>query len=136
MAMMRQEAIIASLKYDGNSLASPHFKIKEFACHDGSDFIIISKSLLDVLESIREHFGNKPVIINSGYRTPDYNKKCGGAKDSQHMRGTAADIHIKGVTPKQIADYAGTIKQYCLGIGVYKDFTHIDTRGFTARWTG
>ena len=56
-----------------------HFQVKEFACKDGSDIVLVSPLLIDVLEEIRESFG-KPVNINSGYRTPAYNKKVGGAR--------------------------------------------------------
>ncbi|EDV3146998.1 DUF882 domain-containing protein, partial [Salmonella enterica subsp. enterica] len=49
--------------------------------------------------------------------------------------GTAADIHIEGVTPQQIADYAETILP-AGGIGIYPTFTHIDVRKNRARWQG
>jgi len=48
-----------------------------------------------VLQPVRDHFG-KPVAINSGFRSRELNKAIGGAKDSQHMRGEAADIRVIG----------------------------------------
>lgn len=120
-----------SLKKDGNTRISENFRISEFACHDGSDLIKIDTKLVVILESIREYF-NKPVYINSGYRSPNYNKKIGGATKSYHMAGKAADIHIQGVTPHEIARCAE--KLGVLGIGEYTSFTHVDTREKKAFW--
>jgi uncharacterized protein YcbK (DUF882 family) len=53
----------------------------------------------NVLEKIRIHFG-RPVTVNSGYRGPKLNKAIGGAKNSQHMTGQAADIEIAGMSNK------------------------------------
>lgn len=50
----------------------------------------------NVLDKVRAHFG-RPVIVNSGYRSPAVNKKVGGAASSQHVRGEAADIKVPGV---------------------------------------
>jgi uncharacterized protein YcbK (DUF882 family) len=54
-----------------------------------------------VLEYIRIRFG-KPVTINSGYRSTKLNKAIGGAKNSQHMTGQAADIEIVGIDNKTL----------------------------------
>lgn len=43
-----------------------------------------------VLDPLREKVG--AIRVNSGYRTPAYNKQIGGATNSQHCRGEAADI--------------------------------------------
>ena len=47
-----------------------------------------------VLQPLRDYMG-APVIINSGYRSPELNKKVGGVRDSQHVKGEAADIRCK-----------------------------------------
>lgn len=49
----------------------------------------------NVLQPLRDYMG-EPVIINSGYRSPELNKKVGGVRDSQHLIGEAADINCKG----------------------------------------
>lgn len=103
-----------------------HFMGKEMACKDGTAEYMYAPELMRVLESIREHFG-KPVIINSGYRTPEWNTKVGGAKNSYHVKGMAADIVVKGVSPKQVAEYASVIMQNG-GVIRYTNFTHIDVR--------
>lgn len=118
---------------DGNKRLSANFTVKEFACKDGSDYILIDTELVKLLQNIREHFG-KPVTINSAYRSKTYNKKIGGAKSSQHCLGTAADIKISGVTPLAAAQYIESIQPSKGGIGLYKTFTHVDTRTKRSRW--
>lgn len=119
----------------GNQKLSANFKVKEFACKDGSDVVFVSPELVQVLQSIRNHFG-KAVKINSAYRTPTYNTKVGGAKYSQHCYGTAADIRIAGVSPSKVKAYVETLMPDKGGIGVYSNFTHIDVREVKSRWNG
>ena len=123
-----------SLKKDGDKKLSTNFRVREFACNDGSDPIFIDSELVSVLQKIRDHFG-KPVTITSAYRTPPHNKTCGGTTYSQHLYGKAADIKISGVTPKKVADYAETLLPEG-GIGIYNTFTHIDVRSVKSRWQG
>ena len=47
-----------------------------------------------ILQPLRDKLG-KPIIINSGYRNPEYNASVGGVKNSQHLTGCAADIRPK-----------------------------------------
>jgi hypothetical protein len=57
-----------------------------------------------VLEPIRSHY-DLPVIITSGFRSPEVNHAAGGAADSQHLNGEAADIHIPGVKNADLWTY-------------------------------
>lgn len=120
---------------DGNKKLSTNFKVKEFACTDGSDPIFIDSDLVNVLQKIRNHFG-KSITITSAYRTPAKNKAVGGETYSQHLYGKAADIKVNGVAPKKVAAYAETLLKNKGGIGTYGTFTHIDTRTTKARWKG
>lgn len=120
---------------EGAKQVSTHFRVWEFACKDGADAVLIAPRLAMVLETIRTHFG-KPVVINSGYRTPQYNQKVGGAASSQHCYGTAADIAIKGVDPKTVAAFARSLMPDWGGVGTYKTFTHVDVREQRADWKG
>lgn len=120
---------------DGNKKLSTNFKVKEFACTDGSDPIFIDTDLVNILQKIRNHFG-KSVTITSAYRTPGKNKACGGTTYSQHLYGKAADIKIQGVAPKTVAAYAEKLLPKSGGIGIYKTFTHIDCRAAKSRWNG
>ena len=124
-----------SKKKDGNKKVSTNFRVKEFACTDGSDPIFVDTELVNVLQKIRTHFG-KSVTITSAYRTPTKNKACGGQTYSQHLYGKAADIKVKGVTPKKVAAYAEKLLPNKGGIGVYSTFTHIDVRTTKSRWKG
>lgn len=119
---------------DGCIQLSESFTVREFACKDGSDTIMIDETLVAYLQRIRNWAG-APVIINSGYRTPAYNATIrGAAKNSKHTKGMAADIkvrdHIKSI--EEIAKYAEAIG--LKGIECNKDlsYVHIDTR--TDKW--
>lgn len=57
-----------------------------------------------MLQALRDWLG-KPIIVNSGYRSPAVNKAVGGASNSSHMYGLAADIWVKGLSPVQLATY-------------------------------
>ena len=111
---------------DGKIQLSENFKVKEFACKDNSDKILIDVTFVKThLQDIRTHFG-KPVIVNSAYRTETYNRYVGGAKNSYHMKGRAFDISIKGVSPHEIAKYAASIG--VPGVIQYNTFVHVDSR--------
>ncbi len=106
---------------------SPNFTAKELASKDGEEELLVSQELLEVLEEIRIHF-NKPVIVNSGYRTPFWNFQIGGARNSYHCKGMAADIRIKGVSPKEIAKFASKYMENHGGVICYTNFVHVDVR--------
>ena len=118
---------------DGGKKVSANFLVNEFACKDGSDIVPIDMELVSVLQDVRNHF-KVPVTINSAYRTPAYNKKVGGVTASQHIRGTAADITVKGVPPDKVYAYLNGKYPGKYGIGKYPTFTHIDVRTSKARW--
>ena len=133
--MAGQVVKVYSKAKEGNVKLSKNFTVKEFACSDGTDTVFISLTLVNLLQKIRDHFG-KAVIINSAYRTEAHNKSIGGATYSQHKYGLAADIHINGVTPKEIAAYVETLMPSSGGIGIYKSFVHVDVRRVKSRWNG
>jgi len=61
----------------------------------------------NVFEPLRSHF-NRPIGISSFYRSPELNKKIGGAKKSQHITGEAIDIDADifgGITNKIIYEW-------------------------------
>lgn len=133
--MAGQVVKVYSKAKEGSIKLSKNFTVKEFACSDGTDTVFISLALVNLLQKIRDHFG-KAVIINSAYRTEAHNKSIGGATYSQHKYGLAADIHINGVTPKEIAAYIETLLPSSGGIGIYKNFCHVDVRRVKSRWNG
>lgn len=112
---------------------SDNFSSEEFECRCGCGFDDVSQELIDVLQEVRDEI-NEPITINSACRCKDWNEQVGGAKRSQHLLGTAADIVVKGCTPAYVQEYL--LKKYPdkYGIGKYNSFTHIDTREGKARW--
>lgn len=119
-----------------------HFSLSEFKSKDGAktpaSVIPHLKELAENLEVLRAAVGGKSITINSGYRSPAHNAAVGGAKNSQHVQGKAADIVVSGMTPSQVKAKIeqlinqGKMKQG--GIGKYSSFVHYDTRGYAARW--
>lgn len=131
-----------SLARDGSTALSPHFRVREFRCHDGSDPVFIDSALVELLEQLRAHFG-KPVTITSAYRTPAHNVKAGGATFSQHLYGRAADIRVQGVSVEDVAACAehllpgrGGVGRYPAKAGRAAGWVHVDTRTEKARWKG
>lgn len=120
-----------SLKSDGNRFIAPNFRVKEFACKDGSDKILIDFHLAVILQSIRDHF-NSPVNINSGYRTPAHDKAVGGSGSGYHTKGQAADIVVTGVDPLTVGLFAAELLGPRGGIEIGENYCHIDTR--EGRW--
>ena len=79
------------------------FKEKEFACKCCGQLPLSTGSgqaprenvkalVSEVLDPVREKLG-MPIVVNSGYRCERHNKDVGGVRNSQHLRGEAADIH-------------------------------------------
>ena len=116
---------------------SEYFKPEEFECHCGCGEKDVNPKLVELLDRIRKSFG-KPITIMSGRRCKAHNTKVGGAKESQHVLGNAADIKVKGVDTNDVQEYL--MKHFnsdCKGLGRYRSFTHIDVReGKIARWNG
>lgn len=87
-----------------------------------------------VMEEVREYLGNRPITINSWYRDPASNRKAGGASRSRHMSGDAVDFVVQGISPpevhKRIEPWWGNRG----GVASASCFTHIDARGYKARW--
>lgn len=123
---------------DGNHYLRPNFKVKEFACNDGSDVILVSSELLDFVQQIREKIKTS-LTINSFYRTYAYNKKVGGALKSKHKTGMACDMLVpKGYTVDSFAKVIEDIAGLNCGIGKYykSNFVHLDVaKDGKRRWT-
>lgn len=112
---------------DGKKQLTPHFRVSEFACKDGTDKILIDTTGVNKLELIRLWAGTS-VSINSGYRTADHNRDVGGSPTSKHMQGRAWDIIIKGKTPAQGAKFAQLIGFTGIEVNRDKNYLHVDTR--------
>ena len=112
-----------------------NFYLDEFECRDKSDIPLdVFNNILELAEQmqkIRDLLGES-ITVNSGYRSPDYNKSIGGASKSQHLLGKACDFTVKGLTPYQVADQLEDLMQGGTiingGLGDY------DIRNNPARW--
>lgn len=124
-----------------DEMITQHFKRSEFDCHDNTIvpdcYMHNLRVLCDQLEVLRAIL-HRPIIINSGYRTKDYNKRIGGSPNSQHLLAKAADIRVKGITSHQLSTIIEELinKKSMLegGLGTYLTFVHYDIRGKKARW--
>lgn len=120
-----------------NNCNTAHFNQSEFKCKHCGKLPSggIPKKLLLRLEALRAKCGNKPITITSGYRCPTHNANVGGATNSQHLYGKAADIKVSGVSASTVYNYADKIFGDG-GVGKYSTFTHVDVRNGRARWVG
>ena len=117
-----------------------NFQLSEFACNDGTpvpEKLVCNVALLaNNLQALRDELG-EPLIINSAYRTPSWNKKVGGAPQSMHLQAKASDLTTRTKTPKQLkAIILKLVKEGKMqdgGIGLYPSFVHYDI-GPVRRW--
>lgn len=119
-----------------------NFNRQEFDCKDGTivpeKYLKNVQEVADNLQVLRNYLEVPVSVTGSGYRSPSHNKKVKGAKFSQHLTASGADINAEGYEPKQLAEVIellilkGKMKQG--GIGVYPNFVHYDIRGTKARW--
>lgn len=124
---------IRIFKKGDSAKLSANFRAREFDCNgvDCCKETKVDEKLVDYLQQIRDHFG-KPVYL-TGYRCRTHNARTPNAADnSYHIYGQAADFHIDGVAPLEIAKYAESIG--VKGIGLYDTFVHIDTRQSKSFW--
>lgn len=130
--------MVFSLAEDGDKLLSPHFRVREFACNDGSDVVLIHPLLPVWAEALRTINGAfSPRHDGSAYRTVSYNAGLdGSASRSKHCQGIAMDVHAKGATVQELYDLALTLVGDTGGLGLYDWGIHIDCRSIKARWNG
>ena len=140
-----------------------HFAREEFACHDQANTPYpeewVTDRLLPLCESlevIREAAGGEPLHVDSGYRTPEYQRQLYGnsahdgliatPEGSQHPQGTAADIVHASLSPRALHALVGKLVvagklPHVGGLGLYPNFLHVDCRrkpptGHVAQWGG
>lgn len=123
--------------------STKHFNWNEFDSRGGWDFGKTGDVRRNVLfmmfklEAVRYFGGNRPLRVNSGFRSEDHNRDVGGASNSQHMYGTAADITLDGLSPRQLS--ALCKRAGFSGVKAYSGHIHVDSRaefdyGSTSYW--
>jgi uncharacterized protein YcbK (DUF882 family) len=106
---------------------SLNFSRSEFVCSHCGRRVGPVVALVDVLQRLRTEIG-APLVIVSGYRCVEHNRKVGGTRTSEHLRGRAADFRRGLVRPEQ-ARAAGA-----RGIGTRAGWViHVDMRTTAVR---
>lgn len=113
-----------------NIKIAKNFKLKEFQCTCCKRVMIDSRLLKGIV--LLRIMLNKPIYITSGYRCKKENERVKGYRTSYHMLGMAADIKVKDISIKELADIAKDIG--FKGIGEYKKHLHLDIRKVPYRW--
>lgn len=103
----------------------PHFSPAEIACR-GTGELLAHPQALDALEALRTALGNKPLSINSAYRSERHNRAVGGAKRSKHREGTAFDISCQNHHPTVLRDAAFAVGFQAAAWYPRSNFVHID----------
>lgn len=103
---------------------SPHFTEREMVCKCGCGVWRAHPLLIWALEELRAVLG-KPVRINSGYRCQSHNRAIGGAENSLHMAGHAADIAVRGMSGDALLPVAQSIP-WLVGFGIGTNYLHVD----------
>lgn len=88
-----------------------------------------------VMEEVRDRLGDRPIRVNSWYRDPATNKAIGGALYSRHMSGDAIDFVVVGVGSYTVYARLNSWWGSQGGLASSSIFTHIDARGYYARWS-
>ncbi|CAN5686338.1 hypothetical protein BH23CYA1_BH23CYA1_08310 [soil metagenome] len=88
-----------------------------------------------VMEEVRDRLGNRPIRVNSWYRDPASNAAVGGARFSRHMAGDAVDFVVIGLGSYTVYSRLNRWWGSRGGLASSSIFTHIDTRGYYARWS-
>lgn len=103
------------------------FRLSEFSCANiaylSPDFITFVR---EVVQPFRTWY-NRPIKINSGYRTLVHNKKVGGDSNSLHLTAMAIDFNIPPVAGQRAVEFFGNVKskwfELCKAAGGYGQMT-------------
>ena len=113
------------IQLNSGAKLSPHFTLGEMTKSSSHpevynipshEAIANLKRLYGWLEVLRERYnakygvGEEPIRINSGYRSPQLNRKIGGVATSNHLTGCAVDIRVAGM--EQLLRYAVILLDY------------------------
>lgn len=96
-------------------------------CYKDDSTTDMAVKLIELLDSVEDHFKKRGIVLLSGYRTKDYNSQIkGAAENSMHLLGWAADIRIPGYSSTKIKNFARQKKAGGVGYYAYTGFVHLD----------
>lgn len=107
----------------GMARLAPNGLLKQ---RESVDTACLKPALVGMLKAIERHYG-KRIVVTSGYRSPNYNRRVRGARKSLHMYCAAADIQISGVSKWELAKFVrsmpgrGGVGTYCHTKSVHVD---------------
>ena len=133
-----EAVLVFSKAADGNKYLTKNFRVKEFACQDGSDPIFIHPQIPRWCQAARDKFGY-PFTPNSAYRTVSHNAKpsVGGAARSNHIYGRAVDIPAgANTTPQQLYDFFDQLLGDTGELGIYTWGVHVAVSEKKSRFRG
>ena len=110
--------------------------LKDFRTGDVTE---INPDLLDLLHDVRNELGSEAAYeVISAYRSPKTNEMLrtstsGVAKKSQHLKGNAIDVRLRGVRTKTLRETALRMERGGVGYYPQSDFVHMDT-GPVRQW--
>ncbi len=138
------DEIMAPFCVDGRTLYDPGYKLICWLMRDrnvpmSQGYVKIDVVEIEALWEVQQMLGltgvREPLIITSGYRSPQTNAATeGAARNSMHLYGKAADMYVPGVSMRDLFDACWS-REVAGGIGYYDDHVHLDS-GSRRWWVG
>ena len=123
---------------DGSRYLTPNFRVKEFACQDGSDPIFIHPMLPLICQTVRNYF-SYPFTPTSADRTLTHNRSeaVGGTANSNHVYGMAVDIPVNGKQkPQEVYEFLDKLLGNFGELGLYSWGVHVGISETKKRFRG
>jgi uncharacterized protein YcbK (DUF882 family) len=138
------EEIMAPFCVDGRTIYDPGYKMICWLMRDrhvpsAQGYVKIDIVEIEALWEVQQVLGllgvRAPLVITSGYRSPQTNAATeGAARNSMHLYGRAADMYVPGVSMNELFDVCYS-REVSGGIGYYEDHVHLDS-GARRWWVG
>jgi uncharacterized protein YcbK (DUF882 family) len=138
------EEIMAPFCIDGRTIYNPGYKMICWLMRDrhvpfAEGYVKIDIVEIEALWEVQQVLGllgvHAPIVVTSGYRSPETNAATeGAARNSMHLYGKAADMYVPGVSMRELFDVCYS-REVSGGIGYYDDHVHLDS-GARRWWVG
>jgi uncharacterized protein YcbK (DUF882 family) len=136
--------IVAPFCIDGHTVYEPGYRMICWLMRDRNvpvaqgyvrfDIVEI-EALWEVQRALALHGVLRPLVITSGYRSPQTNEATeGAARNSMHLYAKAADVYVDGISMRDLFDACWS-RSVSGGMGYYDDHVHLDS-GLRRWWVG